>query len=122
MVTDARLRTAVTVIRSLGRTGVSVSAAEASGLSRVLGFRSRYARARVFLGENAHKNPGPQDLDMILEACGPGGVIIPVHSPFVFMLSRKSQELRGGPISLFQMKIHSGPPTTKETAFIWRHR
>ncbi len=95
VVTDARLRTAVTVLRSLGRTGVNVSAAEASGLSRVLGFRSRYARARVFLGENAHKNPGPQDLDMILEACGPGGVIIPVHSPFVFMLSQKSQELRG---------------------------
>ncbi len=94
VVTDARLRTAVTVIRSLGRAGVSVFAAEAGGLSRVLGFRSRYAMARVFLGQNAHKNPGPQDLDMILEACGPGGVIIPVHSPFVFMLSRKSQELR----------------------------
>ena len=95
VVTDARLRTAVTVIRSLGRGGIRVSAAEARGLNRALGFQSRYARERVYLGENAHKTPDLQDLDMLLEACGPGGVIIPVHSPFVFMLSRKSHELRG---------------------------
>ena len=93
VVTDARLRTAVTAIRSLGQKGIKVHAAESGGLNRVLGFSSRYVKNKIPLSKEAHKQPDDKDLAAILGACVPKGVILPIHSPFVFMLSERKEKL-----------------------------
>lgn len=84
VVTDARLRMAVNIIRSLGRAGVPVTAVETAGRENVLGFHSRYTRARVRL---------PLDSSAAdLAAVASGAVYVPVSTAMVALLARHQEQ------------------------------
>lgn len=88
VVTDARLRIAVTIIRSLGRAGIPVLAAEARDVPNPIGFYSTYSRGHLHLSSQAHRQPTPGDLKALVEAAKPEGVIVPVFTQAVSLLSR----------------------------------
>ncbi len=87
VVTDARLRAAVNIIRALGGAGISVVAAEAEGTANVLGFRSKCTSSRLRLGRQAKTAPSIADLKALLSAAGPDGVIVPGSTPMVTLLA-----------------------------------
>ncbi len=91
VVTDARLRFAVSAIRSLGEAGIPVVAAEAKGARRVIGYYSKYTHARLRLGASALERPSQQDLQAIFDAAGDHGVIVPVFTPMVELLSQYAE-------------------------------
>lgn len=86
VVTDGRLRVAVTIIRSLGRMGVAAASAEARG-ARNLGSLSRFASSRLDLPAGSLLHPTVNDAETLIQASN-GGVIVPVFTPFVALLSR----------------------------------
>lgn len=83
-VTDARLRMAVNIIRSLGRAGVPVTALETVGAPAVLGYLSRFAAARKSYRRHPDGRPVLGDL---MAATGQGGVLIPVLTDMVTALA-----------------------------------
>lgn len=87
VVTDARLRIAVTIARSLGRAGIHVVAAEAADTPRPLAFHSKYVKSSVNLGRGAKTALSDADVETLLEAAGEGGVLVPVFTPAVFKMS-----------------------------------
>ncbi|MGI6643103.1 MAG: ATP-grasp domain-containing protein [Bacillota bacterium] len=92
VVTDARLRVAVSIIRSLGEAGVSVVAAEASGTRNVLGYYSKFTSYRLRLSHSARTAPSAADLKALLEAAGEDGVVVPTFTSMVELLSRHAEE------------------------------
>ena len=93
VVTDARLRIAVTIARSLGRAGVDVVAAEGAGTPRALAFHSKYVRSKVALSSDAKTALSDSDLDSLLDAAGDGGVLVPVFTPAVFKMSMEEGKI-----------------------------
>ncbi len=91
VVTDARLRVAVSIIRSLGEAGVSVVAAEASGTRSILGYYSKFTSARLKLSPTARTAPSDKDLKALLHAAGENGVIVPTFTSMVELLSKHAE-------------------------------
>ncbi len=99
VVTDARLRFAVSAIRSLGEAGIPVVAAEDKDAKRVIGFFSKYTHRRLKLGSGALDKPSQGDLRAIFDAAGEEGVVVPVFTPMVELLSEYAHTVpsTGGP-------------------------
>lgn len=94
VITDARLRIAVTIARSLGRAGVNVVTAEATDTPRPLAFYSKFVGSRLTLEKDAKTAPSDSDLEALMEAAGPGGVLVPVFTPWVFKMSAQAERLK----------------------------
>jgi predicted ATP-grasp superfamily ATP-dependent carboligase len=88
IVTDARLRVAVSTIRSLGHRGIPLVVTESSHVDDPIGFRSRYAREKKVTDEPPSE-PTKKTLEALLELSA-GGVLVPVFTPMVFLISRYS--------------------------------
>lgn len=78
IVTDARYRMSLAVIRSLGRAGINVICQEERGIGTLdaLGFHSRYAGPR-WLTASPRLSPGPFVDDLVARAKG-GEVLLPM--------------------------------------------
>lgn len=91
VVTDARYRMALTVIRSLGRRGVPVVAAQAEARKgESLGFYSRYVQQRYTLPK---ADDAPAYVRALLELGEKGDVLIPVALGSIFAASRYREQL-----------------------------
>jgi predicted ATP-grasp superfamily ATP-dependent carboligase len=86
VVTDGRLRVAVTIIRSLGSMGVSTASAEAADVLN-LGFYSKFASEKIELPKGSHTALSLADVSVLVDAAA-GGVVVPVFTPFVSLLSK----------------------------------
>ena len=58
LITDSNKRTALYALRSLGKKGIDVTAAEADTIRKPIGFFSRYCKNGIF-------TPNPKDADYI---------------------------------------------------------
>ena len=85
VVTDGRLRVAVTIIRSLGSMGVSTASAEAADVLN-LGFYSKFASEKIELPKGSHTALSLADVSVLVDAAA-GGVVVPVFTPFVSLLN-----------------------------------
>lgn len=95
VVTDARLRIAVTIARSLGRAGVNVIAAEAADTAGPLAFHSKFVGSGLILSKDAKTVPSDRDLEALLEAAGHDGVLVPVFTPWVVKMSADADKISG---------------------------
>lgn len=94
IVTDARYRMSLSVIRSLGETGHRVIAAEERGISPVdaLGFHSRFVSERAF---TASSRTSPDSFIHDLMGLGEeGDVLIPVSLSSILAVAREISEVR----------------------------
>lgn len=107
VVTDARYRMSVAIIRSLGRAGVKVHCLEGQGTPKgdVLGFKSRYAFRTDFVASPV-KDPGAFVRDL-LEVCEPGSVVIPVSLASVLALAKFLGPLGGGKVQALTASVDS---------------
>jgi len=94
IVTDARYRMSLAVIRSLGRAGVRVIAQEERETPprAAIGFHSRYTR-ETLLTSSPSREPD-RFVDDLLRAGEPGDVLIPVSLPSIFAVSQRLREVR----------------------------
>jgi len=95
LVTDSRYRMSLAVIRSLGRSGAEVTAAEDLTYPRyqVIGFHSRYVSHRVPLASAAREPL--RFLEEALQICPGHDVFIPVSLAGVMTVSEHAREFRG---------------------------
>ncbi|MEW6308496.1 MAG: ATP-grasp domain-containing protein [Bacillota bacterium] len=89
-VTDARYRMTLAVIRSLGRAGVKVTAAEQRGGLEALGFHSRYCHRRVLLPAAAAAG----FTDTLLAAAAGHDALIPVGLGTLFAVATERERVR----------------------------
>ncbi len=104
VVTDARLKIAVTIARSLGKAGIPVVAAEAMDVKRPPAFYSKYTKGRVRLGPGAQSRLSDGDLEILLGAPrGPSAtpaVIIPTFTSAVFKISADREKVGSRALTL----------------------
>jgi predicted ATP-grasp superfamily ATP-dependent carboligase len=93
LVTDAGRGSAVSIIRSLGRQGIEVVAADADRLSP--GFRSRYTRERLVYPPP--KTHGRATVDALVRAASERSIdlVIPVGEELVVLLSDARERFNG---------------------------
>lgn len=94
IVTDARYRMSLAVIRSLGRAGVRVIAQEEAGVSSLdaLGFHSRYASERVL---TASPRSRPRSfVDDLMRVGEKGDVLIPVSLSGILAVLERVDEVK----------------------------
>ncbi len=93
IVTDASQRTALYVIRSLGRRGIDVTAVEKEvGRWTNLGFSSKYAEKRVVL-PSVHDEPDLY-LEGLLKICRGHDVLLPISMYSLKVVSRHIDEFK----------------------------
>ncbi len=93
IVTDASQRTALYVIRSLGRRGIDVTAVEKEvGRWANLGFSSKYVEKRVIL-PSVHDEPDLY-LEGLLKICRGHDVLLPISMYSLKVVSRHIDEFR----------------------------
>jgi predicted ATP-grasp superfamily ATP-dependent carboligase len=93
LVTDAGRGSAIAVIRSLGRAGLSVIAADHN--SRSAGFRSRYADERLVYPDPAAEPEAVVDLLRDVAAERGVDLIVPVSDELLLPLARARREFEG---------------------------
>lgn len=94
IVTDARYRMSLAVIRSLGRAGVDVICQEERGIGRLdaLGFHSRYADRR-WLTASPRRDPEGFVADLLARSQG-GEVLLPMSLAAILAVAERSDRVR----------------------------
>ena len=95
LVTDANYRTALVVIRSLGRRNIHVAGVQSEGLGKfdAVGFYSRYCQEKIYMP--SYRTDQESFLRNLIDISAKYDVIFPISAQLIMLLSKHLDKLQG---------------------------